>query len=57
MEKFNPQLYADTEMERITLRVSHKTKEQLAEIAQNKNISLNTLITRCIDFALKNIQS
>ena len=54
MEKFNPQQYADNEIERITLRLSHKTKEDLAQIAQNENISLNTLIVRCIDFALKN---
>lgn len=53
MEKFNPQQYADNEIERITLRLSHKTKEELAIIAQNENISLNTLIVRCIDFALK----
>ena len=54
MEKFNPQQYADNEIERITLRISHKTKEELAKIAQNENISINTLIVRCIDFALKN---
>ena len=56
MEKFNPQQYADNEMERISLRLSHKTKEELATIAQRENISLNTLIIRCIDFALKNKQ-
>ena len=54
MKKFNPQQYADNEMERITLRLSHKTKEELATLAQRENISLNTLIIRCIDFALKN---
>ena len=54
MEKFNPQQYADNEIERTTLRLSHKTKEELAKIAQSENISLNTLIVRCIDFALKN---
>ena len=54
MEKFNPQQYADNEIERITLRISHKTKEEHSQIAQNENISLNTLIVRCIDFALKN---
>lgn len=54
MNKFNPQKYADNELERITLRLSHKTKEELATVAQKENISLNTLIIRCIDFALKN---
>lgn len=54
MNKFNPQKYADDEMERVSLRISHKTKEELATIAQNENISLNTLIVRCIDYALKN---
>ena len=55
MEKFNPQQYADNELERITLRISHKTKEDLAKIAQNENISLNTLLVRCINFALQNM--
>lgn len=55
MKKFDPQQYADNELERITLRLSHKTKEELARIAQNENISLNTLIVRCIDFSLKNM--
>lgn len=55
MEKFNPQQYADNEIERTTLRLSHKTKEELAKIAQNENISLNTLIVRCIHFALENM--
>lgn len=54
MKKFNPQQYADNEMERVSLRISHKMKEELAVIAQNENISLNTLIIRCIDFAMKN---
>lgn len=55
MEKFNPQEYAENEIERVTLRLSHKTKEDLAKIAQTQNISLNTLLVRCIDFALKNM--
>ena len=55
MKKFDPQQYADNELERITLRISHKTKEELAKIAQNENISLNTLLVRCINFALKNM--
>lgn len=54
MKKFDPQQYADDELERVTLRISHKAKEKLAQIAQNENISLNSLIVRCIDFALKN---
>ena len=54
MEKFNPQQYTDSEIERVTLRISHKTKEELSTIAQKENISLNALIVRCIDFALKN---
>ena len=54
MKKFNPQQYTDNEMERITLRLSHKVKEELATIAQKENISLNTLIIRCIDFSLQN---
>ena len=55
MKKFDPQQYADNELERITLRISHRTKEDLAKIAQNENISLNTLLVRCINFALQNM--
>lgn len=55
MKKFDPQQYTDNELERVTLRLSHKTKEELAKIAQNENISLNTLLVRCINFALKNM--
>lgn len=54
MGKFDPQQYADNEIERITLRLSHKSKEDLAKTAQKENISLNTLIVRCIDYALRN---
>lgn len=54
MKKFDVQEYADNEIERVTLRITHKQNEQLAQIAQNENISLNTLIVRCIDYALKN---
>ncbi|MCI8518980.1 MAG: toxin-antitoxin system HicB family antitoxin [Clostridia bacterium] len=54
MSKFDPQQYADNEIERLTLRITHKQKEELAKIAQNENVSLNTLIVRCIDYALKN---
>ena len=38
----------------ITIRLPHNEKEKLAQIAQGENISLNKLIIRCIDFALKN---
>ena len=55
MKKFDPQQYTDNELERLTLRISHKTKEELAKIAQNENISLNTLLVRCINFALENM--
>ena len=55
MEKFDPQQYADNELERLTIRLSHVEKENLAKIAQNKNISLNSLIIRCIEFALKHM--
>ena len=54
MNKFDPQQYADNEIERITLRITHKQKEELGEIAQKENVSMNTLIVRCIDYALKN---
>ena len=56
MKKFNPQTYTDNELERTTLRIDHKTKENLAKIAQNEGISLNTLIIRCINFAIENMK-
>lgn len=55
--KFDPQQYSDIEIERVTLRIIHKQKEELAKLARQENISLNTLLIRCIDFALKNIES
>lgn len=54
MNKFDPQTYTDNEIERVSLRLTHKQKEELAKIAQAEDISLNTLIVRCIDFALNN---
>ena len=54
MEKFDFTKYSDNELERITLRISHKTKEELAKMAQEGNISLNAVCVRCIEFALKN---
>lgn len=53
MYKFDPQQYADDEVERVTLRMPHKSKEQLATIAQNNNVSLNVYILRCINYATK----
>lgn len=54
MEKFDPQQYANNELERFSLRIPHKLKEELSIIAQQENMSLNALITRCIEFALRN---
>ena len=51
---FDPQLYRDDELERFTLRISHNQKEKLAQIAQDENVSLNSLIISCITFALDN---
>lgn len=55
MEKFDPQQYAENELERFSLRIPHKLKEELSVIAQQNNMSLNNLITRCIEFALRNM--
>ena len=51
---FDPQLYKEDELERFTLRIAHNQKEKLAKIAQEENISLNSLIISCITFALDN---
>ncbi len=56
MERFDPQKYTDDETERITLRVSHKVKEDLARLAQQQNLSLNKLLIRCINYALNNMK-
>ena len=44
MEKFDPQKYADTEVERLSLRITHKQKEELAKIA-NGSANGKTKIT------------
>lgn len=55
MNKFNPELYGEYELESTTVRLAHKTKERLATIAQEKNISMNSLIVRMIEYALENM--
>lgn len=55
MNKFNPEQYGEYELESTTVRLAHKTKERLATIAQEKNISMNSLIVRMIEYALENM--
>lgn len=55
MNKFNPEQYGEYELESTTVRLAHKTKEKLATIAQEKNISMNSLIVRMIEYALENM--
>lgn len=52
-EKFNPS-YSDVPNVRFSLRLTEKLQDELGEYAQKCNMSVNTLIIKCIEYALEN---
>ena len=52
-KKFNPS-YTDTPNIRFSLRLTEKSQNDLEEYSQKCNISMNTLILKCIEYALEN---
>lgn len=52
-EKFNPS-YTDVPNVRFSLRLTEKLQDELNEYAQICNMSVNTLILKCIEYALAN---
>ena len=52
-EKFNPS-YSDVPNVRFSLRLTEKLQDELMDYSQKCNISMNTLILKCIEYALKN---
>lgn len=52
-EKFNPS-YTDVPNVRFSLRLTEKLQDELMDYSQKCNISMNTLILKCIEYALKN---
>lgn len=51
--KFNPS-YADVPNVRFSLRLTEKLQDELENYAQKCNMSINSLILTCIEYALKN---
>ena len=58
MERFNPQIYEENEIERVTLRIDHKTKEKLLLDKENAYMSYDIATIYCdvpINTDLENI--
>ncbi|MBQ9688689.1 Arc family DNA-binding protein [bacterium] len=45
-----------TEMTNKTFRLPMELIEQLSKVAQNKGISLNSLVKQCCEYALANLE-
>lgn len=52
-EKFKPQNYKNQDI-RFTLRIPETLHEEIAQYSTKHNISINTLILNCIEYAMKN---
>jgi len=52
-KKFNP-AYTDSPNIRFSLRLTEKIQNDLDEYFKKCNISMNTLILKCIEYALDN---
>lgn len=52
-EKFNPS-YTDVPNIRFSLRLTEKLQNELEEYSEKCNLSMNTLILKCIEYALDN---
>jgi predicted HicB family RNase H-like nuclease len=52
-KKFNPS-YSDVPNIRFSLRLTEKLQEELGTYSQKCNMSMNSLILKCIEYALNN---
>lgn len=52
-KKFNP-AYTDSPNIRFSLRLTEKISNDLEDYSKKCNISMNTLILKCIEYALEN---
>lgn len=52
-EKFKPEKYKNVDV-KFTLRLPEDMHEQIAEYSSKHNISMNTLIINCIEYAMSN---
>ena len=52
-KRFNP-AYTDSPNIRFSLRLTEKISNDLEDYSKKCNISMNTLILKCIEYALKN---
>lgn len=53
MKNFNP-IYTSFPNIRFSLRLTEKLYNEIAQCSQECNISMNTLILKCIEYALEN---
>lgn len=53
-EKFEPHKYKKIEDVKYTLRIPNELHEEIASYATKHNVSINTLILNCIEYAMKN---
>ena len=52
-KSFNP-IYTSLPNVRFSLRLTEKLYSEIAQCSQECNISMNTLILKCIEYALEN---
>ncbi len=53
MEKFNP-IYTSLPNVRFSLRLTEKLHNEIAQYSHKYNMSMNTLILKCIEYSLEN---
>ena len=53
IEKFKPQENISANV-KFPLRLTEELHEELATYSQKHNISMNTLILKCVEYAMKN---
>ena len=54
-EKFKPTNHKKADF-KFTLRISAELHEEIAKYAQENDMSMNTLVLNCIEYALSNIE-
>ena len=52
-EKFKPENYKNVDM-KFTLRLPETLHQEIADYSSKHNISMNTLILNCIEYAMSN---
>lgn len=53
MKKFKPENYKSSEV-KFSLRIPEETYNEISTYSSKHNVSMNTLILNCIDYAMEN---